>query len=362
MKSKSSFTNNFTNNFSNNIRNSLKNNKYINTYIIAFIIIVLCIYLLYFNNNIEQDAIMNSLEQDSVVENFNVSKYVDICKKRNTHFYNLLPPPGSVTNNIAACEKLCDTNNCHAFTFKNNTCYTYKGTLDSSYIDTRTTPIRINCDSRIFNNDISYGTYNGVGYMNKVYFQNNKTKLEYLDPHLEESINVLGNLYSIENKRLELSRLNPLSPTYTISYNLIRTPMLNEEKQLFRKFTTINRDIFDINIDSSKNILYTDIFNNDDTDNSILTPPQRDISFIMDVDNKDNMSKKLNNLSGIIDALSDNFITHNLRYLILVFIMIITIIILILYKATNYINEKILIVYIIIVTLLVLFITHHLKL
>ena len=42
--------------------------------------------------------------------------------------------------------------------------------------------------------------------------------------------------------------------------------------------------------------------------------------------------------------------------------MIITIIILILYKASNVISEKVLIVYITIITMLVLYITYYLKL
>lgn len=373
MKSKNKFTNNFNLiSITKNLSNNFKNNKYINTYInviiIAFIV-VFSIYLLYFNNNNIhiQDAIMNSLDEnndenndneDSLVENFNVSKYVDICKKRNTNYYNLNPVLASARN-ITDCEKMCDANNCHAFTFQsnNNNCYTYTAqNFDSSNVDTRTTPIKINCNSKVF--DSSYGLYNGIGYMNKVYYQNNKHNLDYLDPYLEESINVLGNLYSIENKRLQLGRLNPTSPAYSVSYDLIRTPMINEEKLLFKKFTTINRDIFD----ASRNILFTDIFNSSDTDNSILTPIPRDISYIIDLDNKDNISKKFDNLGGMLDVLSENGLSYNLRYLILAFIMVITIIILILYKSSNYINEKILVVYIIIITLLVLFITHHLKL
>jgi hypothetical protein len=48
--------------------------------------------------------------------------------------------------------------------------------------------------------------------------------------------------------------------------------------------------------------------------------------------------------------------------LILAFIMVMTIIILILYKFSIFINEKLLIAYIVIITFIVLIITHQLKL
>ena len=80
------------------------------------------------------------------------------------------------------------------------------------------------------------------------------------------------------------------------------------------------------------------------------------------LDDKYDKVKISNNLDGVLDVKSENFVVNNVRYLILAVIMIITIIILILYKSSNFINEKILIAYIIIVTFLVLFITQQLKL
>ena len=96
--------------------------------------------------------------------------------------------------------------------------------------------------------------------------------------------------------------------------------------------------------------------------NSILAPVTRDISFLNSLDNSFNIANKYDNLDGLIDGNIPKFISSNLRYLILAFIMIITIIVLILYKSSTLINEKVLILYIIIITIMVLFITHHLKL
>jgi hypothetical protein len=370
MKSKNKFTNNFSNNF--------KNNKYINIVIIT-LIIGFSIYLLYFNDKIYvQDSITNSLnekdtnneqdtnnDQDYLVENFDVGKYVDVCKNRNTQFYNL----GGITQsnkNIDECEKLCSDASCHVFSLNGSTCTTYKGTLDTStYIDTRdatTNPIGINCNSKVFpaNNPYNTGTYNGIGYINKNYLQNNKNNLKYIDPYLEESANVLADLYSIENKRNQIKNLDPLSSSYDASYQNLSLDTITKDRLLFNKFDSLNRDIFDM--DNSRNILYTDMYNDSDISNTILAPLPRDDAFMRDITKKYNMVNKSDNLDGILDAKSENFVVNNYRYLILAFIMVITIIILILYKSSNFINEKILIVYIIIISFLVLFITHQLKL
>lgn len=380
MKSKNKFTNNF--NLLSRIKNASTNYKSNNYIIIAIITLILgfSIYILYFNTKIfVQTKIVNSLNEkdnnekdnndqnneDYLVENFDVGKYVDVCKNRNTHFYNLNPVQSSATN-IDDCEKICDTNNCHAFTFKDNNCYTYKGTLNSTTnIDTRnatTNPIKINCNTKILPADkYNAGVYNGVGFMNKIYFENNKNNLQYLDPFLEETTNILGDLYSIENKRKQIKSLDPLSPTYDASYHALSLASINEDKALFRKFDTLNKDLFDIPIDSSRNVLYTDMYNNSDVANTILAPRPRDASFMEDVNKKYNIVKKSDTLDGTIEARSENFTVNNIHYLILALIMVITIVMLVLYKSSNFINEQILIVYIIIVTFLVLFITHQLK-
>jgi hypothetical protein len=374
MKSKNKFTNNF--NLISRIKNSgnnFKNYKYINV-IIVTLIVGFSIYLLYFNDKIHvQDAIANSLNEntncnnnnendtDLLVENFDVAKYVDICKNRKTNFYNLNAVPTSATN-IDDCEKMCNTNNCHVFTLQNGMCKTYKGQLDESNIDTRNTPnrnpIKINCDTKILpDNKYDAGVYSGSGFMNKVYYQNNKNDLQYLDPYLEESVDILGDLYSLEAKRNQLRGLDPQSSTYDISYHNLSLSTINKDKALFRKFDTLNKDIFD----SSRNVFYTDMYNSSDIRNTILAPAERDNAFLEDVDKKYNMVKKSDNLDGILDAVSNNFVTNNIRYLVLAFIMVITIIVLILYKSSNFINEKVLIVYIIGISFMVLFITHQLK-
>ena len=382
MKSKNKFTNNFNlstriKNITNNISHNFKNNKYINVVIIA-LIILFSIYLLYFNDKIlVQDAITNSLNEttntntnettntndsDYLVENFDVATYVDVCKNRNTRIYNLGTTNTKVFGgkdfNINTCEDECNTTNCHIFALDNNNkCTTYTGRLDDQLKDIRSTslgPIKINCDSKVLTNN---GTYNGIGYINKKYLKNNKTDISYIDTYLEGSVDVLGKLYSLESKRKQLAELDPTSTNFISQYKAIRDPMTEVNSALFSKFQTLNDDI----IDNNRNILYTsDTSVYPNITNNVLVPKKpASATYLND---KDKITKKSNNLGGILDGISEKFIVNNLRYLILTIIMIITIIILILYKASNVISEKVLIIYITIITMLVLYITYYLKL
>jgi hypothetical protein len=385
MKSKNKFTNNFNLiSTMKNVSNNFKNSKYINPAIII-LIITFSIYLLYFNDKIYvQDTITNSLnennntgnnddtcensDQDYLVENFDVEKYVDVCKNRNTRIYNLgnsntgvtsttITPSSSTPKAIDQCEELCSRNDCQVFTLSGNVCSRYNKVGTAS----RTTnPIKISCDSKIFapGDYVSESeSYNGIGYINNSYFKNNKTDFSYIDPFLIESKNVLRQLYTIDNSRNILMNYSLID--FSNNYNRDSLAILTGEVGLFNKFTTLNTKLFDI----SRNKLYTDKFNfSDAIADSDLAPVPRDISFIKYVNDKYNMVKKSDNLDGVLAVKSENFIVNNYRYLILTFIMVITIIMLVLYKSSNFINEKILIAYIIIVTFIVLFITHQLKL
>ena len=378
-----------------NVGTNLKNNKYINPAIIT-IIVVFSIYLLYFNDKIYvQDSITNSLnennntsnnedtnensDQDYFIENFDVGKYVDVCKNRNTHIYNLITGTGTGTGTgvtehqgktMRECEALCTNSDCKVFALNNTgKCITYIGTPSRATGD----PIKVSCNSKIFvptnnngTNTYNTGPYNGIGYINKNYFEYNKSDLSYIDPFLKESREVLADLQSIQSQRNELNNLTPAQ--FNSQYQTKSQDIVNDEIALFNKFDRINREIMDISpIDNSRNRLFTDMFKTTtDIPNTILAPTERSTelgnTFFDYLDDKYDKVKISNNLDGVLDVKSENFVVNNVRYLILAVIMIITIIILILYKSSNFINEKILIAYIIIVTFLVLFITQQLKL
>jgi hypothetical protein len=171
MKSKIRFNNQ-------NIKSLLKKG------LILFIVIT-CVYLLYLNDLIlVQSIIQNSLhiKPETIVETFNVNKYVDICKSRETRFYDFRSGPLTAESSASLyfeaidgsnnCENLCDTiPNCQAFMMRENSagvldiskCYMYIGVLDSSNIDRSNMSIKVNCNSKILP-AASY-TYNGSGYI-----------------------------------------------------------------------------------------------------------------------------------------------------------------------------------------------------
>ena len=381
MKSKNKLTNNF--NLISKIKNvsaNLRNNKYINPAIII-LILGFSIYLLYFNDKIYvQDSITNSLtennntnssndvtcensDQDNFVENFNTNKYLDICKYRNTRFYNLLPSNFEISNNglktLSECENRCDICSCDVYTLSGQSCYTYTRKTTPLSLPT---PININCDSFVMPNSYGAGNYNGIGYVNKNYFRTyNKTDISYIDPFLIESRDVLNRLYRIDASRNVIRNLVQsvgTSAELIDEYTIESSNVIAEEKNLFRRFDTSINSLFD----NSRNIIYTDMYNQSDISNTILVPKARDSTFVTDLYKKYNEVTKSFNLDSILDVKSENFGANNIRYLILAFIMVITIIILILYKSSNLINEKILIAYIISVSFLVLFLTQQLKL
>jgi hypothetical protein len=369
-----------------NVGTNLKNNKYINPTIIT-IIVVFSIYLLYFNDKIYvQDSITNSLnennntsnnddtnensDQDYFIENFDVGKYVDVCKNRNTHIYNLRT--GTETGVIEhqesktmrECETLCTNSDCKVFALNDTgKCITYSGTPSRATGN----PIKVSCNSKIFDSTNTYNTgpYNGIGYINKNYFEDNKSDLSYIDPFLQESREVLEDLQRIQSKRNDFINLTPAQ--FDSQYQTKSLDIVTDEIALFNKFDRINREIMDISpINNSRNRLFTDQFaTTSNIPNTILAPTRRstedDNTFFDYLDDKYDKVKISNNLDGVLDVKSENFVVNNVRYLILAVIMIITIIILILYKSSNFINEKILIAYIIVVTFLVLFITQQLK-
>ena len=346
-------------------------------FVLAFIIVA-AVYFLYFNDKIlVQSIVQNSLQtkdeaedgseaeygdanKSNIRENFDVSKYVDICKNRKTRFYEfssastpLAVHSVSGTNN---CENLCDTTpNCQFFTMKESdqefavqglgntkTCYLYSRPLNSSNIDTNNMNIKVNCNSTILPTNIS-NDYNGFGYVNKKYFEHNKNKFTYKDAYLDEANKLIttikanrSNLNALRSQNGETenhAELTSNAEHYMSSMGSWITSFGGLIGFDTNKLTTLNNS--------------TDLFNED-----IL---------------EDDKNKALKNLAAIANEtpelenkLSDaknRSYSNNLFYTILGFIMIITIILLILYKLnTNIISDRFMIVYFIVIVIIFMFI------
>ena len=324
--------------------------------VIVFIILV-SVYLLYFNDKILVQAIIqNSLNNEDItnsnsIENFDVSRYEDICKNRKTRFYDFNKGTSSGFN-IAIidasnnCESICDNNpNCQFFIMKDNSiadvskCFLYNKVLDSSNIDTSTMNIKVNCNSVILPS--SSNIYNGYGYINKNYFEYNKNKFRYIDTYLDKANELVStiksnrsNINAIVNQQGAHSQLVANANTYTGAIGSWISSFGNLIGISSENLTTLN---------NITNLFRDTIF--DDEKNNKLKDLVALSKETPELDNKLGDVKK----SGYVDSLF---------YTILAFIMIITIILLVLYRLNDniIISDRFMIYYFIFIVILFMFV------
>ena len=355
-----------------NFKNNINKNKSIK-FILITTLIALSVYLLYFNDKIfVQDIIVNSLneekdDKESIIENFNVAKYVDICKNRKTNFYNVSLPSGITLNTIETsnCELKCDIEDCDAFIMQdiieseNKKCITYKGNVDSSGIDQNDISINVNCSSTILPED-KYGTYIGYGYINKKYFENNKKdKFKYADAYLQESNSILSKFNELKDLNDRSNKLDLNNENNKIIYGNLRSNIITKYNDLINNINNINNKFFNID----KNILFTDMFKSQGIDNNnVLIPNYRDMSFVNDINNKYNSHLNSDTLDNKLDSINKKSYTNYMLHIFLAFIMVITVILLFLYKlSNNIVNEQFIITYFIIITIVLFLINNYIK-
>jgi hypothetical protein len=325
-------------------------------FVLVFIILS-SVYFLYFNDRIFVQAIIqNSLNNEdntnsNIIENFDVSRYEDICKNRKTRFYDFNKGTSSGLN-IAIidasnnCESICDNNpNCQFFIMKDNSiadvskCFLYNRVLDSSNIDRSTMNIKVNCNSVILPS--STNTYNGYGYINKKYFEYNKAKFSYIDTYLDKANELVStikssrsNINDIINQNGVHSQLVANAQNYTGAIGSWITSFGNLIGVSSENLTTLNTltNLFRDNIsDDEKNKKLKDL-----------------VGLTKETPELDNKLVDVKN-SGYVDSLF---------YTILAFIMIITIILLVLYRLNDniIISDRFMIFYFIIIVILFMFI------
>jgi hypothetical protein len=328
-------------------------------FVLVFILIA-CVYFLYFNNKIlVQSTIQNSLNNEETtksnsIENFDVSRYVDVCKNRKTNFYdyNLSDPPLrlfdiGINEN---CEQKCnDTSHCQFFLMKENAqgvvdnskCYLYIKELDPSYNDNSLMNVKVNCNSTLIPESTS-SRYNGYGYINKKYFEYNKDKFSYKDVYLDKANEIIPTL------KANRTNLNALA-TSTPSTHKQLTDNDDSYRAIMNEWITSFSDL----IDFSKNKLTsyndeTDMFNDDILENT----KNKQITHLAAI------SKETPELDNKLADVKSSGYVNKLFYTILAFIMIITIILLILYKlnANAIISDRFMIIYFIVIVILFMFI------
>ena len=338
--------------------------------VLAFIVVA-SVYLLYFNDKILVQSIVQKSLQDEVIdtnksnitENFDVFKYVDICKNRKTRFYGFrmgssistLGQPWRIdgSNN---CENLCDTTaNCQFFTMKENEdgvvddkkCYLYIKALDISNIDRSNMKIDVNCNSSIVPLSNSTSSYNGFGYINKKYFEYNKDKFQYKDANLDKANELIATLKANRSNLNAIATSNGENHTQLTANALNHTTTMGNWISSFGQLIGISSE----NLTTLSNT--TDIFNQsifDDEKNNALKKLAAISKETPELDNK------------IVDVKSSGYV-NNLFYTILAFIMVITIILLLIYKLNDniIITDRFMIFYFIIIVIIFMFIRFMLK-
>jgi len=337
-------------------------------FILVFILLA-CVYFLYFNNKIlVQSTIQNSLHNEdkdkdkeettmsNSIENFDVYRYVDVCKNRKTNFYDFKMGPSLSTlplfeiDTSNNCEKKCnDTSHCQFFTMKEDStgvvddkkCYLYIKELDPSYVDTSLMNIKVNCNSTLIP-ESSTSRYNGFGYINKKYFEHNKNKFSYKDVYLDKANELIPTL------KANRTNLNALATSTPATHQQLTNNAQNHITTMGNWITSFGALIgFDTTKLSTIND-ETDMFND-----SILTNQKN-----KDLKHLALISKETPELDNkLVDVKSSNYV-NNLFYTILTFIMIITIILLVLYRLnTNaIISDRFMIIYFIAIVILFMFI------
>ena len=339
-------------------------------YILFFTsIIVINIYLISIANYNSLGLVSES-EHNSIIENFDVEKYVDICKNRKTNFYDLTP--SKLTNasdvlNNSACELACDNAQCDIFLLQdisNSTrkkCSLYKDPNLNALYDISLT---LNCESNILPpND--YGVYNGYGFVNKNYFEDKKSGFQYIDRYLEETELIIDDLSYIGylNKKansLDLTNINSENVSDYILYDYIQDQKIDVYNAILNSINDVNSRLFN----NSKNILFTDLFNHylshSEISNNVLIAKTRDLSFIELINNSGTINANSQLLKNRQNTLLTNSNSINSIYLILFIIMVLTLILLILYN-TNIISEFVLLSYFVFIIILILFINNIVK-
>jgi hypothetical protein len=333
---------------------------------VFFIIIIIALNIVLINIFTYNSKVLdyNSIIQsNNIIENFDTEKYIDVCKNKKTQFYDIntskLTNELEVSNN-SECELLCDQAKCDIFLLKDISNSTSKKCgLFTDISGSYDTDLTLNCESNILPPN-EHGVYNGYGFVNKFYFKDNNDAFNYIDRYLEETEYIIDDLSYISYLHKTASGLDLTNSNGRNYYDYLQELKLRAYNDLLNVINDVNNRIFY----SSKNILFTDLFNKvlsqNESSGNILMAQKRDLSFVNLIGKSDIIDKNSEILENKQNTLFTNYKSINGIYLILFIIMVLTIPLLILYYA-NIISEFLIICYFIFVILLILFINNIVK-
>ena len=305
--------------------------------IIISILLIVPILILYFNVN------LFNILSSSVKENFE-NNYINICKNKPTQFYDITS--GKIETYTLDKDQV---NNCKYKCSEDISCdlYIINNELDDNTIDCTTYNIgdsfdaSINCSNNKLPTNIYslFNSYNGEGYIKKNVYNENKEKFKYID-------------YELDKTNLIIDKYNDI----TTELSDLKTNPTSDRNYLIELYNDVNLEINDLaeHLNLSKNMIYSNFvpneFSADINKNYKLGNNNLDYNDMISRVNDLNSENKFSNAKKNI---TKNSLQYKFSlYLALVIILIISSIILVLYKVSDNISGMFFIGYFSFITLM----------
>jgi hypothetical protein len=291
-------------------------------------------------------------------ESITGSDFVNICHPKKSNFYNINPnaleeismESGSSVN---SCKYKCDVGDCDLYLMNNDVCKLYKKKTDA---DSEASFLQVNCNTKVLpssdpsNPGAPTYTFMGEGKIKKNFYKQHKKNFKHIN-YLLDTANDIKSDYIKINTEITHLKDNPAI--------LERTTLSNLYDDVNGKLVRV-ADYLDLN----KNKLYSDF-----VENKYSTHEEDTINLGGTDMSKMGMLrefKKQRDDSLNIDArtINDTLVDERkyFMYTILCILMILSMIILIIFKmAPDLISDKIVVSYFIGVLLLLFFIHYYLK-
>ena len=336
---------------------------------IITIILLICIpiYILYFDNLIHKSESLNqsltlkeslTLNQSltlkesltlnqplSLKESFN--NYVNVCGSKVPNFYDI---QGSASKTYTidptghGCSHYCDdTSNCNMYIINDNNCKIYTDLSDQGF------SAKVNCNTKQLPGSANY-TYAGQGYVNNNYYKDHKSEFTHIDYLLDKANDIKASYMEIQNNIDNLEYDDTTRKTIIDGlYDSINNNLTGLSSYL------------DISFDKMYSLLIpkSELYN---TNNTSMNFFGNDISFSPFLKKFYKLEKEGEYADAKLENDSLEFNRRSLVYTILLFIMIITILLLILYKfVPDLISDGKMFIYFVGIMLLIFFIQTFLK-
>ena len=282
------------------------------------------------------------------------SNFVNICHPKKSNFYNINPNAFEVSTESGStansCKYKCDVGDCDLYLMNQNVCKLYKKKTDA---DSEASFLEVNCNAKLLpSSDPSNPEYIfvGEGKIEKNFYNKHKKKFKHIN-YLLDTANDIKSDYMQINAAIARLGDDPAMPERTILKDLYDN--VNSKLERVADYLDLNR-----------NKLYSDFVKNrystheEDTINLGGTDMSK-----MGMLRK--FKKQRDDSLNIEGRTINDTVAHERKYFvytILCILMVLSMVILIIFKmAPDLISDKIVVSYFIGVLLLLFFIHYYLK-